>query len=180
MTLDEALQWAQRNCTAEATARIKSRQVVKALVDEVERLQGMVDEIAAARKINHIHDQQLVEIHKLRAELTEAREQWQFAVEDKKSAVADYLRVCDEVTRLDAELVKLNRGRELYKDAYDELYDEIERLRAELAALKQQEPAAWMQKSTGVLRNDWGGDKTGWIPLGLVTAPQPSGKAKGG
>lgn len=36
---------------------------------------------------------------------------------------------------------------------------------------EQQEPVAWMQESTEVIRSDWGFDKRGYIPL--YAAPQP-------
>lgn len=35
----------------------------------------------------------------------------------------------------------------------------------------EQEPVAWMQESTEVIRSDWGFDKRGYIPL--YAAPQP-------
>ncbi len=59
------------------------------------------------------------EIKRLRAELLEAREQWAFAVDDKRRAVDDYVRVCEKLSAA-------NRGLDLYKDVYDELYDELE------------------------------------------------------
>ena len=38
MTLTQALQWAEKNCTPEVTARLRSRAVVAVLVEEIERL----------------------------------------------------------------------------------------------------------------------------------------------
>lgn len=38
MTLTQALQWAEKNCTPETTERLRSRAVVAVLVEEIKRL----------------------------------------------------------------------------------------------------------------------------------------------
>lgn len=57
MTLDQAMQWARSNAEPEAVARLRSRAAAKALMDEVERLRGIVSGIeqdAATRRAGAI------------------------------------------------------------------------------------------------------------------------------
>ena len=44
-TLKQSLDWAQRNCRAEAVQRIRSRAVVARLVEEVNKLQALLAEV---------------------------------------------------------------------------------------------------------------------------------------
>lgn len=46
MTLEQALQWAEKNCTPETVARLRSRDVVATLADEVRRTRAALKEIA--------------------------------------------------------------------------------------------------------------------------------------
>ena len=46
MTLEQALQWAERNCTPETIDRLRSRDVVATLADEVRRTRAALKEIA--------------------------------------------------------------------------------------------------------------------------------------
>ncbi|NCQ52049.1 hypothetical protein GW796_09170 [archaeon] len=39
MTLNEAINWVEKNCTEEVCKRIRSRAVARTLLDEIERLQ---------------------------------------------------------------------------------------------------------------------------------------------
>ena len=44
-TLKQSLEWANRNCHAEAVRRLKSRAVVARLVEEVNKLQALLAEV---------------------------------------------------------------------------------------------------------------------------------------
>jgi hypothetical protein len=46
MTLEQALQWAEKNCTPETVGRLRSRDVVATLADEVRRTRAALKEIA--------------------------------------------------------------------------------------------------------------------------------------
>ncbi len=79
-------------------------------------------------------------------------------------------KLTSENDAMRAELEKANRGLEVYKAQYNELYDE-------LAALKQQEPVGAVAKHTGSLKDMaiivWTGEQP---PEGtkLYLAPQPA------
>lgn len=44
-TLKQSLSWAKHNCTPKAVERLRSRAVVARLVEEVEKLQALLEEI---------------------------------------------------------------------------------------------------------------------------------------
>ena len=57
MTLEQALQWAEKNCMPEAVGRLRSREVVATLVDEIETLRQRIAEL------EHAIDSQMVVAH---------------------------------------------------------------------------------------------------------------------
>ena len=46
MTLEQALQWAEKNCTPDTVGRLRSRDAVATLADEVRRTRAALKEIA--------------------------------------------------------------------------------------------------------------------------------------